>query len=61
MRNPAKGMPAASSVVQAGAGVASARGWEIGHNTRGWEIGFAGRGWEIGFAGRGWEIGFGAA
>lgn len=48
MRNPAKGMPAAGSVVGAGASVASAAGWEIGYVTGGWEIGYVTGGWEIG-------------
>lgn len=57
MRNPAKGMPAASSVVHAGVGVAAGRGWEIGCRRSGWEIGVHRSGWEIGFAASGWEIG----
>jgi hypothetical protein len=57
MRNPAKG-ESASSVVQAGAGVASGRGWEVGYATRGWEVGFGARGWEVGFGSRGWDVCF---
>ena len=59
MRNPAKGMPAASSVVHAEAGVASGSGWEIGYVGGGWEIGRNTGGWEIGYLGGGWEIGRG--
>jgi hypothetical protein len=57
MRNPAKGMPAASSVVHAGFGANSDRGWDVG-SRNGWEVGFAASGWEVGVAANGWEVGF---